>query len=199
MKKSFVYLAIAAALAACHGSGSDSSLQRKDQQQYDVVQEGQASGVTSTINAPGEVAPPPAPMTGTNADTTSNFTLPQVATTGTQPNQPGTLAGTMPQVPNGSMATPGAPPRPRTTTTTITVAPPAPPRHVEPRTDTTGTSVEGPPPATSTIPPNVDTAPPPPPSTDTTSTTKSDQPKKKDNNPPPTQTDTQPPPSTTST
>ena len=171
MKKTITYLAIAAALAACHG-GSSGTLQRKDQQQYDVVQEGQASGASSTINAPGEVAPPPAPMTGTNADTTSNLTLPQVSTSGTQPNQPGTLAGTLPQTGAGGAATPGAPPRPRVVTRTTPTPPPsvattpAPqPRHrtEPPRTDTTGTSLEGPPPSTSTTPPNTDTAPPPPP------------------------------------
>ncbi len=186
MKKTLMSLAIAGALVACHGRGSDSSLQRKDQQQYDVVQEGQANGASSTINAPGEVAPPPAPMTGTNADTTSNFTLPQVATSGTQAGQPGTLAQTMPQTTSGNATAPGAPPRPprpaTTTTTTTTQPAPAPrPEHRrnEPtQTDTTGTSVEGPPPSTSTNPPNNDTAPPPP---------------------PPTQTDTQPPPSTTTT
>ncbi len=187
MKKTLMSLAIAGALVACHGRGSDSSLQRKDQQQYDVVQEGQANGASSTINAPGEVAPPPAPMTGTNADTTSNFTLPQVATSGTQAGQPGTLAQTMPQTTSGNATAPGAPPRPprpATTTTTTTTTQPAPAPRPEHRrneptqTDTTGTSVEGPPPSTSTNPPNNDTAPPPP---------------------PPTQTDTQPPPSTTTT
>jgi hypothetical protein len=183
MKKTLMSLAIAAALIACHGRGSDSSLQRKDQQQYDVVQEGQASGATSTINAPGEVAPPPAPMTGTNADTTSNFTLPQVATSGTQAGQPGTLAQTLPQTTSGSATTPGAPPRPPRPATTTTTTQPASAQRPEHRrneptqTDTTGTSVEGPPPSTSTNPPNNDTAPPPP----------------------PTQTDTQPPPSTTTT
>ncbi|HSP32845.1 MAG TPA: hypothetical protein VLU46_00855 [Thermoanaerobaculia bacterium] len=186
MKKTFVYLAIAAALAACHGGSSD-TLQRKDQQQYDVVQEGQTTGVTSTINAPGEVAPPPAPMTGTNADTTSNFTLPQVATPGTQPGQPGTLAGQLPQPAPGSMTSsyPATPPRPRTPPPHTTTTEPQrtdtvltePPRHTPPRTDTTGTMPEGPPPSTSTVPPNTDTAPPPPPSTNTT----------------------QPPPSTTTT
>lgn len=42
------------------------------QQQYETVQEGSASGVTSTIHGPGETIPP---MTGTNADTTSAFTI----------------------------------------------------------------------------------------------------------------------------
>src|SRR3954469_13451237 len=75
--------------AACHRGSS--SMQR-EQKSYGVVQEGQASGVSSTINAPGETTPP---MTNTSADTTSNFTLaPNVDTTGTVP--PGTIAGTLP-------------------------------------------------------------------------------------------------------
>src|SRR5713226_7362424 len=100
MKKTLIYLASAAVLsAACHrGAGS---LPRKDQKQYDVVQEGQASGVTSTINAPGETTPPP--MTGTNYDTTSNFTLPQVSGTATTTQPPGTIAGTLPQTSGGTM------------------------------------------------------------------------------------------------
>jgi len=167
MKKTLIYLASATVLcAACHrGSGS---LPRKDQQQYDVVQEGQASGVTSTINAPGEITPPVS-MTGTNADTTSNFTLPEVSSTATTTQPPGTIAGTLPSATGGTVM-PGyprdTPPRPKRVS-------PAPP------TDTTSTSVEGPPPATSTVPPTTDTAPPPPP--------EKEEPK----------TDTQPPPTTT--
>src|SRR5512143_997974 len=125
MKKTITYLAIAVALAACRGGSS--KLERKEQQQYDVVQEGQTSGVTSTINAPGEV-PPPAPMTGTNADTTSNFTLPQVSTSGTQGTPPGTIAGTLSESGPGSMSgyptttqtQPQTSPRPRPSTTTAT-------------------------------------------------------------------------------
>ncbi len=61
-------LAIAALLVSCRGGPG--SLHRKDQQAYDVVQEGQSSGVTSTINAPGEPPPPPVSMTGTTAGRT---------------------------------------------------------------------------------------------------------------------------------
>src|SRR5713101_8899682 len=103
MKKTLIYLAAAATLAACHGGSG--SLKRKDQQQYDVVREGQASGVTSTLNAPGEANPPP--MTATNADTTSNFTIPQVSTTSTSQSAPGTIAGTLQQSSGGAM--PGYP------------------------------------------------------------------------------------------
>src|SRR5712691_9545272 len=139
-------------LAGCHRRAG--RLHRKEQQQYEVVQEGQASGVASTINAPGETIPPP--MTGTNADTTSNFTIPQVSTTSTAPTQPGTIAGTLPQNAGGTTM-PGYP----------RDAQPRPKPRPTPRTDTatTSTGVEGaqPPPASSTLPPTVDTAPPPPP------------------------------------
>jgi hypothetical protein len=200
MRKPLIYLAIAVLLAGCRGGSS--SLQKKDQQNYDVVQEGQASGVTSTINAPGETVPP---MTATNADTTSNFMLPGV-TTATSTAPPGTIAGTLPQDTSGSMITgyptdtaaPGQRPRP-----IVRQQPPPQPmqpapqpamkaRPAPPRTDTSTTTLEGPPPST-------DTAPPPPP-TDTTTTTSGEK-KKKDENPPPppTQTDTQPPPTQTTT
>ena len=183
MKKSLIYLGILALAAACRGRGSGDSLQR-EQQQYDVVQEGQTStAVTSTINAPGE---PAAPMTGTNADTTSNFTLPGVAP-GTTSTQPGTIAGTL-TIPSNSgpmVGYPSSPPRPRP-------RPRATPRPVEPpRTDTATTSLEGPPPSTSTIPPTTDTAPPPPPRD------RDDKKPPADQKPP--STDTQPPPSTTTT
>jgi hypothetical protein len=159
MKKSLIYLVIPALLAAgCHRSGSD-SLQRQ-QQQYDTVQEGQSStAVTSTITAPGEVAPPAAGMTGTNSDTTTNFTLPQVSSTSTTQNQPGTLAGTLPVQSNNAPMSgyPSNPPqvRPKPRPPAVTKTEPA-------TTDTTTTSVDAPPPATSTTPPTTDTAPPPP-------------------------------------
>ena len=150
MNKALIYLAAATFLiAGCHRESSD-SLQRQ-QQQYDTVQEGQTStAVTSTIIAPGEVAQPAAAMTGTNADTTSNFTLPQISPASTTQSQPGTIAGTM--------GYPSNPPKPKPRPT-VTKAEPA-------KTDT-ATSVAGPPPSTSTTPPTTDTAPPPPPSTDT--------------------------------
>src|SRR6476660_7400447 len=96
MKKALIYLSTAAFLASgCHRGGSSDSLQRQ-QQSYDTVQEGQtSSAVTSTITAPGEAALPNAGMTGTNADTTTNFTLPQVSSTTTTQPQQGTIAGTM--------------------------------------------------------------------------------------------------------
>jgi hypothetical protein len=63
-------IAAVMAMMACHGN--DKAV-RKDQQ-YDVVQEGQATGVTSTINAPGETPPvTTATLTGTGTDTTTAF------------------------------------------------------------------------------------------------------------------------------
>ena len=62
-------LIVVLALAACRGQDQT----KRSTPNYDVVSEGSASGVTSTINGPGEK---PAPVTETNADTTTNFTLP---------------------------------------------------------------------------------------------------------------------------
>src|SRR5689334_8338525 len=81
---------------ACGGDGA----RRGDQKvAYDTVQEGSAVGVTSTIQGPGESMPP---VTGTNADTTTAFSINPnaVATTtaGAPPNA-GTLAGTLPPPP----------------------------------------------------------------------------------------------------
>ena len=61
--------------AACRDKTSN--LQR-EQQQYNVVQEGSANGVTGTLAAPGEAVPQTTytGMTATNADTTTAFTLP---------------------------------------------------------------------------------------------------------------------------
>src|ERR1044072_5194395 len=77
---------------ACHGG--DDNAGRKDQQ-YDGVEEGQAAGVTSTINTPGDtpgVVTPP--ITGTGADTTTAFnSTPGVMSTAGAPG--GALAGTL--------------------------------------------------------------------------------------------------------
>src|SRR3954463_11171648 len=94
---------ILAALALLiFGCGRSGKMQR-DQKQYEVVQEGSASGVTSTINAPGETKPP---VTETNVDTTTAFTIP------TNPNPLGNdTAGTA-----MSRSAPAAPPVAQTTT-----------------------------------------------------------------------------------
>lgn len=153
--------------AACHRG---SSTMQREQKSYEVVSEGQAAGVSSTINAPGETTPP---LTSTNADTTSNFTLsPNIDTTGTMPV--GTIAGTLPAtgpvsaMPVPQMPRPAAPP-PRTL--------PPPPRATEP---------PPPPPQTDTS----TTTAPPPPQTDTTETEEQEPQEEPPPQPPPTQTDT---------
>jgi hypothetical protein len=181
MKKQFaIGLAALVLAAACHRG---SSTMQREQKSYAVVSEGQASGVSSTINAPGETPPP---MTNTSADTTSNFTLaPNLDTTGTVP--PGSLAGTLP-------VTTTAPPAVRPT------APPPPPRIVtttQPQQPSrivitnTNPQTEFPPP-----PKKAKQPAPPPAQTDTTATTTTEQTDttSTDDNPPPppppTQTDT---------
>jgi uncharacterized lipoprotein len=83
MKKTLIYLATAALLAGCR---SRSETLKRERQQYDVVQEGQTSGVTATINAPEEAPPSPAGLTGTNADTTSTNLDPPPVTSTIPPN-----------------------------------------------------------------------------------------------------------------
>jgi hypothetical protein len=132
MTRRIAPLATAALLVfGCSRSGK----MQRGQQQYDVVKEGSASGVTSTINGPGETT---APATDTNADTTTNFTLP------TNPNPLGNDTAGSPSLTD----TPPMPkkrhvPQPETdtsattattdTTATTTTLPRPPP------TDTTGT------------------------------------------------------------
>jgi hypothetical protein len=193
MTQKIVTLACTAFLVfGCSRSGKV----QRSQQQYQTVQEGSASGVTSTINAPGETAPP---LTNTNVDTTTNFTLP------TNPNPlgndtaGGSMASGMPATTSYPSGTPGMPAsRPRTSprapvvTDTIGSTTPAmptqrtspAPREQRPQTDTAATDTM------STMPPS-DTA-----MTDTSSTDtkKKDDGKKKDSDQPP-----PPPPTTTDT
>jgi hypothetical protein len=177
---------------------SRSAKVQRNQQDYQTVQEGSASGVTSTINAPGETAPP---LTNTNVDTTTNFTLP------TNPNPlgndtaGGSMASGMP--PSYPVGTPGMVPAPRPRTSTRTTNAPV-------VTDTIGSTTpampreRAPQPGQQTDTASTDTAAPPPPTdtmmTDTSSTTstssstdtkkKKEDGKKKDSDQPP------PPPST---
>ena len=89
-QKTAIFLICAALASGCGGRRPQSA--HPGDPNYQVVQEGQASGVTSTLNAPGETPPP---MTDTNLDTTTNFTLPDnPAPLGTQP--PNTVAGSLP-------------------------------------------------------------------------------------------------------
>src|SRR5688500_5529412 len=71
MKSKLIYPMVLVVFAAA-GCGGRSSARNAAQQQYETVQEGSASGVTSTIQGPGETLPP---ITGTNADTTTAFAL----------------------------------------------------------------------------------------------------------------------------
>jgi hypothetical protein len=178
-------LFLAGALLALACRGNDGKAVRKDQQ-YDVVQEGQASGVTSTINGPGEPAPvASAPLSGTNADTTTNLALPTDSAGNVAQGQPGTLASTLPAT-GGAMATPAAPPamppagasprprvvtsspqpapRPMTSSSTVTpAARPAPQQtHRTPRAQPATDTQAAPPPTdtTTTQPPATDTKPP---------------------------------------
>ena len=59
-----LFLSMSALLLAAACGGND-GVARADQQNYEIVQEGSANGVTSTIQGPGETLPP---LTGTNAD-----------------------------------------------------------------------------------------------------------------------------------
>lgn len=165
MKDKLIVVIVAAGLLA--GCGR-SAAARRNAQEYEVVQEGSAAGVTATIHGPGETVPP---ITDTNVDTTTAFTLnPNAAATApTATTQPGTIAGTLPP------PMPSAPPP-------MTSAPiPAAPRPVTPRPQPV------PEPPTQTEPQPV---PPPPP----TQTEPEPEPV-----PPPTQTDTAPPPTQTET
>ena len=151
--KTLLVLAVVAMVVAC---GRNGSVKRSQQQHYDIVQEGSANGVTSTIDAPGETAAPltSSTITDTNVDTTTNFTLPNTATT-TSTDQPGTIASTFPQDSSGTMPSGYYPPR--THPRPKPVAPPA--------TTTTSTAPE----SSAEGAPTTDTTAPPPP-TDTTGT-----------------------------
>lgn len=175
--------------------GGDGSRRGGDPQSYESVQEGSASGVTSTIQGPGEVLPP---ITGTNADTTTAFTIdPNAIGTAPAPLPPNAVAGAMPapssmgqapMVPPAQTAASGQAARPASTASqprpvtqpsqpTPSAEPreeprretPPPPTPAEPtRTDTTGT-----------VPPT-NTAPPP----------ESEEEEEEEPYPPPTTTDT---------
>src|SRR4051794_8426255 len=208
VKKIVSFAAITFLVFGCSRSGKV----QRNQQQYQTVQEGSASGVTSTINAPGETTPP---MTNTNVDTTTNLTLPtNPAPLGTIPSG-GSMASAMPGTPPAPAGAPAAsaqPSRPRTSTrpTPVTNAPvvtdtvgsttppmprerapqPAPPREQRPPTDTAATDTAAPPPPTDTMMTDTSSTTSTSPSTDTK---KKDDGKKKDGDqppPPPTATDT---------
>ncbi|HUP59260.1 MAG TPA: hypothetical protein VNA69_02445 [Thermoanaerobaculia bacterium] len=162
MRTLSILMAGVMALAAC-GRGA-----KQDQQQYEVVEEGSASGVTGTIHGPGETVPP---ITNTNADTTTAFTIdPNALPPRTQ--QPGTIAGTFPPPSPPPMPPPMTssppPPSPRPE------PPPPPPTQTEPAPEPEEEPQPQPPPPADTAPPPSEdpeeeeppvdsTAPPPPP------------------------------------
>jgi hypothetical protein len=203
---------IAFVVLGCSRSGKV----QRSQQQYQTVQEGSASGVTSTINGPGETTPP---LTNTNVDTTTNLTLPM------NPNPLGndTAAGSMASaLPSAPAATPGAlqasAPRPRpamrpapvtnapVVTDTVGSTTPAMPRQRAPQpqpqprdqrdrqqTDTAATDTSAPPPPTDTT--VTDTSSTTSTSSSTDTKKKRDDGKKPDSDQPP---PPPPPPPTTS-
>jgi hypothetical protein len=115
MKNKLIYPAVLMVVFAV-ACGGDEGRNSASQAAYETVQEGSASGVTSTIHGPGETLPP---ITGTNADTTTAFTI--------NPNAvppaggaPATMAGTLPSTPvyGGSPSGGYSSPQPMTRSTT---------------------------------------------------------------------------------
>lgn len=182
-----------AAVIALLGCGD--KFRREKQIDTEVVSESSTSGVTSTILAPGE-APPPlagtAPLTGTNADTTTAFTILDSGVPPSSTVDPGrSLAGTLP-LPGSSDPVSGPPvlptPSPRppvestisiersTPDTTTAPAPPAaatetvaPPSSdsapIQPAPESESTEEE----------PSSEPVPPPPPPGNTSTSSVSDQ------------------------
>src|SRR5688572_4668565 len=126
MKNKLIYPLVVVMVAACGGDGDQTA--RQSQGEYETVQEGSASGVTSTIHGPGETLPP---ITGTNADTTTNFALNPDALPPTTPQAQPLPGSTFPP-PQGlpppmTSASPSPVPRP-----SMPVAQPQPPRPASP-------------------------------------------------------------------
>lgn len=86
MKSKLIFpVVMVMSLAAC---GDEDGVGKADQKNFEVVQEGSANGVTSTIAGPGELLPP---LTGTNADTTTAFTIAPNAAAAPPPLVTGTI------------------------------------------------------------------------------------------------------------
>jgi hypothetical protein len=146
MKTKLIFsLLLVPVLAAC---GGKSGARNAAQQNYETVEEGSASGVTSTILGPGETLPP---ITGTNADTTTAFALnPNV------PPPPPALPPALPPPMISASASPIAQPRPAPTPQPVATEP-APPTE----------TAAAPPPATTTTQEQPKEEEPPPPADDT--------------------------------
>lgn len=162
MKHSLILALLAAFLLATCGRYGPGSL-RRDQEQYEVVEEGAASGGSATLAAPGEAPPVLPTLTGTNADTTTAFTIPTGTMTDTAV-PPGSIAGTFPTgdwnpPPRPRPRTPPPPPPPPTTTVSepepppTTTEPPPQPRDEEEEQEEKEEEDE--------TPPKTDTQPPP--------------------------------------
>ncbi|HVR44131.1 MAG TPA: hypothetical protein VMS56_11890 [Thermoanaerobaculia bacterium] len=140
--------------------------------QYDVIEEGSAGGVTTSLAAPGEQIASVPPVTATDVDTTAAFTGIDPLTEETTTAAPGSLAGTLPDRsprppapaarPAIPPATPVPPPSTREEPRTAPESEPAPePADPEPPVEPAPT-----PPPTETRDPAEPTDPPPPTSTD---------------------------------
>lgn len=131
MKKHLIFPLIFVVVGAI-ACGGDEARRGDQKASYDTVQEGSAVGVTSTIQGPGQSLPP---ITGTNADTTTAFSINPngVATTNAvPPPNAGTMAGTLPPpapIPGGMTQ---SAPYPRTAVPPMTSAAPAQPQRTVP-------------------------------------------------------------------
>ncbi len=175
MKSKLIYPMVALAVLAT-ACGGRSSARNAAQQQYETVQEGSAAGVTSTIHGPGETLPP---ITGTNADTTTAFTLNPAALPPNTAPQVGTGTTPPPMMSSAPPSSAPAAPARRPVTQPSQQAQPAPAQPVEPQptepppTDTANTTAPSTDTSTTTQPPAAEKPkeePPPPPSTDTSAT-----------------------------
>jgi hypothetical protein len=163
MKRTLILSLTVVWVVAC---GGDSD-KRASQQEFETVQEGSVAGVTSTLGGPGENLPP---ITGTNADTTTDFGI-NPALAGAATPAPGTVPppvtpayGTTPPPPMTS-ATPAYDPTPEPVRSTPAATPrPAPvqPRPLENERETTPPVTSEPAPAPPTQTDTVASPPPQP-------------------------------------
>jgi hypothetical protein len=134
MKNKLIYPIVAVVFAAACG-GDGESARKGAGREYEMVQEGSASGVTSTIAGPGETLPP---ITGTNADTTTAFTIdPNVAPGAVAQQQPAPMGATLPPINAGSAVgssgmSPGYNPTPAPRSASSSPAPQQRPAYVPP-------------------------------------------------------------------
>ncbi len=109
MKTRLIFPTLVVVLAAA--CGGDDGVAKADQKNFEVVQEGSASGVTSTIQGPGESLPP---ITSTNADTTTAFTIDPNAAVAAPPPSTAVVGGGLPPM-TAPTPIPSATPERRTT------------------------------------------------------------------------------------